>query len=126
MLDYIQTQLDELLVILGINKIDEWINDYRNISLTLLRKLETLDKFAQCAFEICNFSQTAINKREDISDRLMYERQATGWSIKIDDFILSAQTKENDLRKRIDELRTRLASPKFSSNGTKLSDIMKF
>jgi len=122
----IQTQLDELLNTLGINKIDEWILDYRRASLPFLRKLQELDKFAKCAFSTCNFAQTAINKREDISERLLYERQATGWSIKADEFILSARKKENDLRIRIDELRTRLANPKFGSEGVKASDIMKF
>ena len=122
----IQTKLDELLVIMGINRIDEWINDYRTLSLPFLRKLELLDNFAQCAFATCNFAQTAINKREDISERLLYERRATGWSVKIDDFILSAQKKEDSLRQRIDELRTRLANPKFGSEGVKLTDIMKF
>jgi len=122
----IQTKLDELLVTLGINRIDEWIYDYRTLSLPFLRKLAELDKFFQCSFEICNFAQTALNKRSDISDRLLFERQATGWSVKIDDFILSAQKKEDSLRQRIDELRTRLANPKFGSEGVKLTDIMKF
>lgn len=125
-LGQIQTELDELLDKMGINKIDEWIHDYRTASLPFLRKLEELDKFAQCAFETCNFAQTAINKREDISDRLLYERQASGWSVRIDDFIQNAQNKENRLRQRIDELRTRLANPKFGSDGVKASDILKF
>ena len=126
MLAEIQTELDELLARLGTNKIDEWIHDYRTASLPFLRLMNELDKFVQCAFATCNFAQTAINKREDISDRLLYERQGTGWSVKADDFLLSVRKKESKVRSRIDALRTRLANPKFDSQGVKASDILKF
>lgn len=125
-LKYIQVQLDELLELLGINKIDEWIDDYITASLPFLRALQGLDVFAECAFEGCNFVQTALNKQEDVEERLLLQRQGSGWSVKADDLIASARRKDNELRQRIDELRTRLANPKFGSQGVQASDLLKF
>ena len=122
----IEDELDAIIVKLGVHRIDELIENYRRVSLPFLRALQDLDKFAQCAFSTCNFVQTAINKRQDISERMLYERQGTGWSVKIDTFIAKAITHENNIRSRVDALRTRLANPKFDSQGAKISDIMKF
>lgn len=122
----IEDELDNLIIKLGINRIDEWMNNYKISSLSFLRALQDLDKFAQCAFSTCNFAQTAINKRENISERMLYERQGTGWSVKIDASIEKAIIHENNIRSRVDALRTRLANPKFDSQGAKISDIMKF
>lgn len=126
-LNDIQTQLDEYMEQLGVNsKIDEWIQDYLNASAPFLRAMESLDKFAQCAFDGCNFVQTALNKREDVEERLYVKRVGQGWSVKADKIIRKAQIKENDLRARIDNLRIRIANPKFDSLGEFKDNLLKF
>jgi hypothetical protein len=122
----IQAELDELLNRLGIEKIDEWIQDYFNAIVPFLRLMQNLDVFAQCAFETCNFVQTALNKQESVSKKLLLERQATGWSVKADDAINKVINKESELRLRINRLKIQLANPKFGSDGVKPSDLLRF
>lgn len=122
----IEDELDELLIKLGTNKIDEWIQSYLSQSFVFLRELQKLDTFTNCVFEGCNFAATAVNKREDYTSRLYYEKQGDGWAIDINRIAGPITQKEDDLRAKIDELRTRLANPKFGSEGVKLSDLLKF
>lgn len=126
LLSDIQDELDEMLRKLGIEKIDEWIQQYFDAIVPFLRLMQNLDQFAQCAFATCNYVETSLNKQEDISKKLLLVRQGTGWSIAIDKVMSDVVQKEADLRRRISRLRIQVANPKFGSDGVQASDILKF
>jgi len=125
-LSEIQDELDDLLEQLGINKIDEAIQKYFNAITPFLKQMEGLDKYLDCGFATCNFVESSINAQVDFSNKLLISRQGTGWGVKADELIQSVLDKESDLRARINNLRNRLANPKFDSEGVGIDDILKF
>lgn len=124
-LDTIETQLNVLLNKLGINKIDEIIQTYFNTIGPFFSYLALLEKFANCAFSTCNFVQTALNKKEDVTDKLEIEQQGSGWIIKRTDYLNYVYSKELELRQRIIELKELISKNKPFRDGPKSDEVMK-
>ena len=116
-IEWLENKLDEILDALGLNKIDELIEIYMSKIGDIMELLETLDKFSQCAFEVCNFAATSINKQEDTADKLSVIRQGDGWSFKIEESIQAVYDQEASMRLRIANLRSDLRNLQGSVSG---------
>lgn len=128
--NFLEDKLDAMLDAMGFGKIDELIEIYVQAIAPFLNELNSLDKFAQCFFETCNFVTTSINKRDDISKKLSVQKTGPGWTYVIDEQIQKVYDKEIEMRVRIGKLRTRIGNISISykkNDGFIVdpSDIMK-
>lgn len=90
--------------------VPEWMTatGYLNDDSTLRQLLDLLDKFAECAFGLCNLAESAKNKKSDIEDKLQYD-SAIG-RIKPPEVLINIMEKEEAAYAKIEELQAKLDS----------------
>jgi len=113
-LNWLEEQLDAILDALIIGFLDQLIAEYIEAIAPILRELAALEVFVNCVFEICNFTATALNKRDDYADKLSVEKQGPGWTFKIDSYIQSVYDYESDIRARTLKLKQDIRNTKVS------------
>lgn len=123
-LQAILDEIEELLAKLGTDKIDQWIENYIVALAPFIREMQVLDSFAQCGFETCNFTQTVLNKQEDVGDKLSIQKRKTGWTFKVDSALQGVYAKEAELRQKLIDLRTKLQQPKWGTDGILPENLM--
>lgn len=107
-LDSFEQQLDALLAKLGVNKLDELIADYMDLIAPFLRELDVLNKFAECAFAACNWTATALNKKEEYAEKCSVEPSGDGWIFKMADWMEDVNQREFRARSKIYELKNKI------------------
>lgn len=101
--DQIMSLRDRLLGALGIDElIDKYLQAVEESGIYDL--LDQLDKFAQCAFEICDYVSTASNSSEDTLERLSMEKQGAGYVFVTTPLIESVYAKDEELNTRLDDM----------------------
>lgn len=113
--------------------IDSYIDQYEELLRTpiigigksVLELIDDLDKFAQCAFGVCNFIYTASNKKSEIAEKLYIEKSGSDWVVNLKELTYEMDMLGEILLNKIDELSAFANKSKDKPNGVSSNDVMK-
>jgi hypothetical protein len=102
--------IDQLKIYELESKYLEALNSYKMplpepFDLTLEELITKLTYFTNCAFEVCNWAETASNKLTDIEEKNYIKYTGTGIQTALSPLYTGFEVKRNSLQERIDYLK---------------------
>jgi hypothetical protein len=127
--EVLQELRDQLLDALNI---DEYISQYEEFLQTpipglnknIFELMDELDKFAQCAFGVCNFIFTSSNQQEEFAAKAYIEKNGGEWVVNLKELTKTMDENGEILLNKIDELLAFADGSKDKPKGISADEVM--
>lgn len=94
------------------------------IGKNVFELLDELDKFAQCAFGVCNFIYTSSNQQDDFATKAYIEKNGNDWSVNLTELTTDIDKNGEILLNKIDELSAFASGSKDKPSGISSDQVM--
>lgn len=99
--------------------------DIPGIGKNIFELMDELDKFAQCAFGVCNFINSSANQKEEFSKKAYIQKEGGDWIVNLKELTQDMDDTGNILLDKIDALYAYTQDPGSKDKGISSDEVMK-